>query len=283
MHLEKVATGLSHAEAPVWSLEGYLLFSDTVQDKVKKFVPGKGVEEVGSRPGGASGMTFDEQGRLYTCEPRDRRVTRLSKNGKNTEVIAARFEGKRLNAPNDIVVRRDGNVYFTDPAFGNQQDSRELDYYGVFRINPKGEMEAVARWKSRPNGFAVSPNGRLLYVANSDERSIHVFDLDRSGVASNDRLFLTKLEGVPGGIRTDEKGKCLCRGSKRLGLLPAGRIIENHPNVGAALQSRLRRWGPLHAVYHSADRRLSCADQSERLPAVCADGTLSILYLVSEP
>ncbi len=81
------------------------------------------------------------------------------------DVLAAKFEGKRLNAPSDIVVRRDGNVYFTDPAFGDQQDARELDFYGVYRIKANGELEAVARWKTRPNGIAVSPNGRLLYVS----------------------------------------------------------------------------------------------------------------------
>ena len=86
-------------------------------------------------------------------------------------MLAARFEGKRLNAPNDIVVRRDGHVYFTDPAFGNQQDTRELDFYGVFHIKTKGELEAIARWKTRPNGITLSPNGRLLYVADSDARA----------------------------------------------------------------------------------------------------------------
>ena len=102
-------------------------------------------------------------------------VTRTSKNGK-VEVIASHFEGKRFNAPNDIVVRRDGHVYFTDPAFGNQEDARELDFYGVFHVSPKGEVEPVAKWKTRPNGIALSPNGRILYVADSDARCIRAYD-----------------------------------------------------------------------------------------------------------
>ena len=146
------------ADGPVWSLEDFLLFSDTVTDKQHKFTPGKGVSEIGSRPGGTAGNAYDEKGNLYTCEFRERRVTRTAKNGK-VEVIAARFEGKRLNAPNDVVVRRDGNVYFTDPAFGNQEDTRELDFNGVFRVTTRGQVEAVAKWKTRPNGIALSPNG----------------------------------------------------------------------------------------------------------------------------
>jgi gluconolactonase len=204
--VEQVATGLSFAEGPTWSPEDFLLFSDTVTDKLHKFIPGKGVTDFASRAGGVSGNTYDEKGNFYTCEFRQRRVTRTNKNGK-VEVIAERFEGKRLNAPNDVVVRRGGDVYFTDPAFGNQQDTRELDFYGIFRISgSKNEVEAVARWKTRPNGIALSPNGRILYVSDADARTIKAFDLDRGGAASNERIVVSNIPGAPGGIRTDEKG-----------------------------------------------------------------------------
>jgi gluconolactonase len=189
----------------VWSPEGFLLFSDSVANKLQKFIPGKGVAEVGDVAGGPGGNTYDSKGNLYTCEFRQRRVTRTSKNGK-FEVLAARFEGKRFNAPNDIVVRRDGHVYFTDPAFGDQEDKRELDFYGIFHITPKGDLEVVAKWKTRPNGVTLSPNGRILYVADSDSRSVKAFDLDRAGAASNERIFVDKIPGPPDGIRTDEKG-----------------------------------------------------------------------------
>lgn len=203
--VQVVATGMRFADGPVWSLEDFLLFSDTVTDKLHKFIPGKGVSEVGSRAGGAAGNTYDEKGNLYTCEFRERRVTRTAKNGK-VEVIAARFQGKRLNAPNDVVVRRDGNVYFTDPAFGNQEDTRELDFNGVFRVTPRGEIEAIARWKTRPNGIALAPNGRTLYVSDSDAQVVRAFDLDRAGVASNERVVITGIAGAPSGMRTDEMG-----------------------------------------------------------------------------
>jgi gluconolactonase len=205
IRVEKIVTGQRFTEGPAWSPEGFLVYSDTVTNQLHKFVPGKGDSELGEIAGGPIGNAYDSQGRLYTCEFRQRQVTRTSKNGK-VEVLAARFEGKRLNAPNDIVVRRDGNVYFTDPAFGNQEDTRELDFYGVFHLTPRGNLEPVAKWKTRPNGVTLSPDGRILYVADSDARCVRAYNLDRGGAASNERVFIDKISGVPDGLRTDEKG-----------------------------------------------------------------------------
>ena len=123
LEVQRVVKGLHYADGPVWSYDGFLLFSDTVVDQLRKLIPGAGDAVFAERAGGAMGNAYDTEGRLYTCEFRQRRVTRTSKNGK-VEVLAARFEGKRLNAPNDVVVRRDGHVYFTDPAFGAQEDAR---------------------------------------------------------------------------------------------------------------------------------------------------------------
>jgi gluconolactonase len=205
LKIDKIATGLQFTEGPSWSKEGFLLFSDSVSNKLHKYVPGAGVSDAADIPGGPNGNTYDVQGRLYTCEFRTRRVTRTSKKGA-VEVLASKFEGKRLNAPNDIVVRRDGHVYFTDPAFGEQQDHRELDFFGVFHITPKGELEAIAKWKTRPNGITLSPNGKVLYVADSDARLIRAYDLDKAGSASNERVAIEKIAGVPDGIRTDDNG-----------------------------------------------------------------------------
>lgn len=223
--VETVVKDAHYAEGPVWSLDGFLLFSDTVTDQLRKWAPGKGVTDFASRAGGVSGNTYDEEGRLYTCEIHERRVTRTAKNGK-TDTLAARFEGKRLNAPNDIVVRRDGNAYFTDPAFGDQQDSKELDFYGVYRIKTNGELEAVARWKTRPNGITVSPNGRLLYVADSDARLIRMYDLAGNGTASNERVFVDKIPGVPGGLRTDEKGNVFLAAKHVYVYSPKGELLK---------------------------------------------------------
>jgi len=225
IHVEIVANQMGYAEGPVWSLDGFLLFSDTVSNKLHKFVPGKGVEEAGSRPGGPSGNAYDSGGRLFSCEVRERRVIRVAKNGK-VDVIAERFEGKRLNAPNDIVVREDGNAYFTDPAFGYQQDAKELDFYGVYRILKNGQMEAIARWKTRPNGIALSPNGRILYVTDSDARNVKAFDLDRQGKASNERVFIANVPGVPAGLRTDVKGNLWIAGKEVYVYTPTGELLH---------------------------------------------------------
>lgn len=205
MEVERVVKDLHFAEGPVWSWEGFLLFSDSPVDKLRKLVPGSGDSEFAERAGGAMGNAYDTEGRLYTCEFRERRLTRLGKKG-GVEVIAARFEGKRFNGPNDVIVRRDGQIYFTDPAFGSQDDTRELDFYGVYHVTPRGEIEAVARWKTRPNGIAISPNGRTLYVSDVDQHLVRAYDLDNRGVASKERVVIEKIAGPPGGLKTDEKG-----------------------------------------------------------------------------
>ena len=142
------------------------------------------------------------------------------------DVIAERFEGKRLNAPNDLVVRKDGNVYFTDPAFGEQQESAELGFHGIFRVSPKGEVSAVARWKNRPNGIALSEDGRTLFVTDSDAQTVHAFALDKDGLASGDRVVASKIEGAPGGIRADVNGNLYVAGRHVFVYSPKGELVR---------------------------------------------------------
>ena len=202
---ERIAVGFRFTEGPAWSKDGYLIFSDTSRDQLVRWIPGRPAEIFREHANGPSGNAYDAEGRLYTCETRARRVTRTDKKGA-IEVLADRWEGKRLNAPSGIVVSKSGHVYFTDPAFGYQSDHRELDFYGVYHIPPKGPMELVARPSGRPHGIALSPNGRTLYVGNADERNIRAYDLGRNGEASNERVFVSHIAGVPGGIAVDEKG-----------------------------------------------------------------------------
>jgi gluconolactonase len=223
--IERAVDGLLYAEGPVWSLEDFLLFSDNVRGEQRRFTPGKGAARVNSPPGGAGASAYDTKGRLYVAQPRARRVVRADKKG-TVEIIADRFEGKRLNAPNDVVVRRDGNVYFTDPAFGSQQDSQELNFFGVFRVTPRGQVEAVARWRTRPNGIALSENGRTLYVTNSDDQAIHAFDLAANGMASNGRLVVSNIPGAPGGIRVDEDGNLFVAARSVFVYSPNGQLIR---------------------------------------------------------
>jgi gluconolactonase len=228
LSVDRVVAGRTFAEGPVWSPEGYLIFSDIPKSKILRWTPGEPPSVLRENSNGASGNAFDAQGRLYTCESHGRRVIRTDKKGK-IEVLADRYQSKRLNAPNDIVVRKDGEIYFTDPAFGNQQDSRELDFYGVFHLPRKGELEVVAKPRGRPNGIAMSPNGRVLYVGNSDERNIRAYDLDKTGAASGERIVISKIEGVPDGIRTDEKGNLYVAAKRIYVYTPEGKQIAEIP------------------------------------------------------
>ena len=224
LNVEKVASGYTFTEGPAWSPMGFLIFSDIPNNKLFQWTPGMPAEIFREDSKGANGNKFDAEGRLYTCESHSRRVTRTDKKGK-LEVVAERWQGKQLNAPNDLVIRKDGQIYFTDPAFGNQEDTRELDFYGVFHISHKGELSVVAKPKGRPNGIALSPNGRILYVGNSDERNVRAYDLDRGGQASNERVLISGIDGVPDGICVDEKGDLFVAANKIDVFSPEGKAL----------------------------------------------------------
>jgi gluconolactonase len=222
LKVELVAAGFPGGEGPVWSREGFLIFSDYSRDRLYKIVPGKEPEVYREGSNGTNGNTMDAQGRLYSCEYKSRRVTRTDRTGR-IEVLAERFEGKRFNAPNDIVVRRDGHVYFTDPLF-TPLEQREIDFYGVYHITPAGEIEALARMQTRPNGVALSPDGRILYVANSDERNVRAYDLDASGKGSNERVLAT-LDAGPDGMRVDASGNLYFAARGVQIYSPAGQLL----------------------------------------------------------
>ncbi len=224
-NVERVASHLSFTDSPLWSREGFLLFSDVPSSRILQIAPNEKMAPFREETNGTAGMTFDAQGRLYLCEGRTHRLTRLEKSGK-LDVLAEQWQGKRLNGPNDVVVRKDGHVYFTDPAFGYQQDKRELDFYGVFHLTPKGELSVIAKPAGRPNGIALSPNGRILYVTNSDEKNIRAYDLDKAGEASGERIVVSGIAGIPNGIRVDEKGQLYVAANNILIYDASGKLIS---------------------------------------------------------
>lgn len=204
--VDLVARGYTFTEGAAWNAkDGYLIFSDIPTDRLMKWVPGHDVEVWRSDAHGPCGNAFDAQGRLYTCETRTRRITRTDNKGK-IEILAADFEGKKLNAPAHLAVSRNDHVYFTDPAFGSQSDRRELDFYGIYHLPPKGPLKLIAKPTGRPNGIALSPNGKLLYVSNADEHNLRVYDIDRNGDAGNERILIAGISAVPGAVSVDEKG-----------------------------------------------------------------------------
>ncbi|HEY3738941.1 MAG TPA: SMP-30/gluconolactonase/LRE family protein [Bryobacteraceae bacterium] len=225
LRFDRIANTLRYAEAPVWSPDGSLLYADVPSNTIWQWKGGSKPIVYATQSNGAGGMAYDAQGRLYVCEWHGRRVVRVDKKGRR-EVLAEKWEGKRLNSPNDIAIRKDGNLWFTDPAFGSGVDARELDFYGVFHLNPKGELGLVAKWKTRPNGIAVSPAGHILYVTNADERKLYAFDLDRNGAATNPRVVIADIQGVPGGVRLDEKGNLYIAARHLLIYTPAGKLLR---------------------------------------------------------
>ncbi len=205
---EKIAANFQFADGMAWARAGFLAVADVRRNTLFRYEgdPHPEIRPWRENSGGASGLAYDLQERLCICESANRRVTRLDPSGK-LETLADSYQGKKFNAPNDIVVRRDGHVYFTDPAFGGAVDRRELDFYGIWHIGPKGDLVVLAKWRTRPNGITLSADGRTLYVTDSDRHAVVVFDLDRNGAASNSRDLIGNIAGVPGGIRTDVDGR----------------------------------------------------------------------------
>lgn len=203
---ERVATGLQYADGMVWARQGFLAFADVAKKKIYRLDPGSPPKPTEEDNNGAEGLAYDTQARLYICEPGMRRVMRLSQKGQ-LETLVDSFEGKKFNGPNDVIVRHDGQIYFTDPAFGSAADTRELDFNGVFHLTPKGELEAAAKWKTRPNGIALNGDGKTLYVGDADRHAVVAFDVDGRGAVSNPRDLIKNIDGVPNGIRTDVTGR----------------------------------------------------------------------------
>lgn len=228
--IEQIGKGFLFTEGPAWSKDGFLIFSDTPADKIWKWAPGSDPDSFRQPANGPSGNAFDSQGRLYTCETHARRVTRTNSKDGRIEVVADQWEGKKLNAPADLVVSRNDHVYFTDPAFGEQSDHRELDFYGVYHVPPKGPPKLVAKPAGRPHGIAISPNGRVLYVTNADERNVRAYELDHNGDASGERVLVPRTDGIPAGLRVNEKGELYIATAKGIAIYSSdGKPIHTIP------------------------------------------------------
>lgn len=223
--IEKLANGFTFTEGPVWIHEGHLLFSDIPNNVINKWTPTGEVEEFRKPSGaygpegegssaGSNGLTLDPEGRVIICEHGNRRITRLEKDGTIT-VLADRYEGKRLNSPNDAVYKSDGSLYFTDPPYGlehqDEDPKKELSFNGVYRMID-GTLQVLYTKLTRPNGLAFSPDEKYLYVANSDpNRKIWMrFEVQSDGSLANETVFYDVTDetesGNPDGMRVDELG-----------------------------------------------------------------------------
>ena len=213
--LDKIATGFVFTEGPVWHPDGFFYFVDIRSNLLYRMVLGQKPERVRTTLGG-NGTTFDLQGRLINCEGDGRRVTRTEADGTVT-VLLDRFEGKRLNRPNDVICRSDGSLFFTDPALRVPLAEREQDNAAIYRIAPDGGVHMVAPFEY-PNGLALSPDERTLYVANTRwTQYIHALELDAAGNMVRRRVFADMsadgANGVPDGMKVDTAGRVFCTGT----------------------------------------------------------------------
>ncbi len=241
--IERLATGFRFTEGAVWvQSEGRLLFSDIPANKIyqwdaacaRLFAAGQqAMPSVFRDPSGNSnGLTLDRQGCLIACEHGNRRVSRTEKDGRIT-VLADRYDGKRLNSPNDVIVKSDGSLYFTDPPYGLPKgtEGKELAFQGVYRLSPDGKALALlADDFDRPNGLAFSPDEKTLYVADSSSRKhIRAFDVQADGGIANGRLFAdlkSDEPGAPDGMKVDVEGNIYATGPGGVWVFdPAGGLL----------------------------------------------------------
>jgi len=230
---ERLATGFGFTEGPLWHPDGSYYFVDIRKSHLHRITPGKSAELVRDNTGEGNGTTFDLQGRLVICEGGNRRLTRWSADGRS-EVLVYRYEGKRLNRPNDVVCKSDGSLWFTDPGLRVPLAERELAYAGVYRIGTDGDVTLVADCEY-PNGLAFSPDERTLYVANTrSSKYIHALEIDAAGGMVKRSIFADMNEGekpgIPDGLKVDSQGRVYCTGPGGIWVMaPDGRklgIIE---------------------------------------------------------
>jgi len=227
--VRQIATDLQFTEGPTWyAAESCLLFSDIPANRIYKWTEKGGLTVWREPSHHANGNTADDKGRLVTCEHGTRRVTRTAKDGK-VEVLCSTYKGKRLNSPNDVAVKSDGTIWFSDPPYGLKGKEQEQPACYVFRLDPGAkEPVVVASDFTRPNGICFSPDEKVLYVANSDGKAAHVrrFRVTDDNALADGRIFCTIRPGVPDGIRCDAGGRLYVSAGDGVQVFsPAGRLI----------------------------------------------------------
>jgi gluconolactonase len=202
--ISEIYRGLRFTDGVAWSPVGYLLFSDVPTNRILRYQPGGEVRIFRDNAGGAAGNAFDKRGNLYTAETLNRRVTRTE--GSTVTPLATEYGGKPFHGPNDLAVRSNGDVYFTDPAYGSAKQKRAQPQYGVYRISAKGEVSLVEGFSTRVNGIAFSPDEDTIYVSDSDRRLVIAIEITGKGEAKQTRQFVAIPDAIPAGLCVDKRG-----------------------------------------------------------------------------
>jgi gluconolactonase len=213
--LERMATGFGFTEGPVWDPSGFVYISDEEQNKIYRvYADGRREELIAL--GDPDGNTYDPHHNLIDCASVLRAIIRIDASGRYT-VLADRFDGKRFNSPNDVVIGPDGAIYFTDPTLDLPQgEKQEIPFQGLYRLNENGEVRLLTKELSQPNGLAFSPDGKQLYVDDSQQRNIRVYDFRPGGTLGEGRVFGSEAgpphSGVPDGMKFDKNGNLYVTG-----------------------------------------------------------------------
>lgn len=278
--IEVLASGFTWSEGPVWvgdSTAGHLLFSDIPRNSIYSWSPSRGIELFMNPSGytgvtyyglepGSNGLAVDREGRLVACEHGDRRVSVLS-NGGGKLTLVDRFEGKRLNSPNDLCFDTAGSLYFTDPPYGLPQRAddprRELDFCGVFRLDPSGQLTLLTKQLARPNGIGLSPDEKTLYVAQSDtEQPLWMSfpiapekTLGEGKVIHDAKSYLAEFPGLPDGLTVHPSGNIFGSGPGGIYVLtPDGKLLGRMITGGRVSNCTIGADGT--SLYITADDKL---------------------------
>jgi gluconolactonase len=282
--LEQLGTGFTFTEGPLWNPDGFLLFSDMPGDVRRRWDAESGVSEVANPSNKGNGMTFDLDGRLIVCEHVTSSVVRMDPDGTGSgrEVIASHYGERELNAPNDVVVKSDGAIYFSDPTYGRMpgfgiEREQDLDFQGVYRIPPGGgDTQLLADDFGQPNGLCFSTDESLLYVNDTDKAHIRVFDVEPDGTISNSRVLADgigtaslEIGDLVDGMKLDERGNIWVTGPGGVCVFDAqgehiGTVLVPEPvgNVNWGGPD----WSSLFIPATSSVYRIECKVSGNRLP-----------------
>jgi gluconolactonase len=260
--VEQLCTGFIFSEGPIWNQkEQCLYFSDMPGDVRRRWSAKDGVVEVRNPANKCNGMTYDAAGNLYVCEHVTSSLIMETPSGER-RVLATHWQGQELNSPNDVVLRSDGSIYFTDPTYGRKpvfglERKQDLDYQGVYRLSPDRTLHREADDFVQPNGLCFSPDEKLLYVNDTERAHIRAFDVAPNGALSHSRVFAEHVgtgdyaEGVVDGMKCDEHGNIYVTGPRGIWVLSAQGThlgVIRMPEVAGNLNWGGRNWDELYCA-----------------------------------